>query len=206
MLLAGLLELAEMKNLNRLDKFRLRESRNQLLEAKERVDKIHMKWQNVQYEIMHLQKEEKTCASFRSKDENLELVEEGKFLRSDDVPEDLRHLVVLSDEKQQAALIRPEATTEELHQLRLAQLDWELKQRLAYENNLKESQVSSERLSLEITSKRKVLARFDPTLKAIVEASKPLVAELNVPLHVHNSYHNMTPHLPEPLYVLYVQV
>ncbi|OTF77468.1 hypothetical protein BLA29_001030 [Euroglyphus maynei] len=200
----GLMSLMEIKNLNRLDKYRLKEARKKISMNKEKVDQIHLQLQNIQYEVMHLQKEQKTCASFRSKDESLELVDEDKFLLSDHFPEELKHLLVVSNTS--TNFNKDVATSEDLYKLHLARLDWELKQRIAAENQLKMSEESRFKLEVEIATKKRTLSQFDPTLKNIIEAAKPLVSHLNVPLQVYETSNILTSFLPQPLYVLYIQL
>lgn len=195
-----------MKSLNRLDKYRLKEARKNLFQAKDRVDQIHLQLQNLQYEVMHLQKEQKTCASFRSKDESLDLVDENSFYLSSDVPEDLKALISVSRDGKSATVNTNVATNDQLHSLHLARLNWELKQRISSEDELKLAEESRFRLEVEISAKRRTLAQFDPTLKQIIDASKPLVTQLNVPLQVYNTSNILTTYLPQPLYILYTQV
>ena len=197
----GLMSLMEMKSLNRIDKYRLKEARQRFNASKEKVDKIHLQLQNLQYEVMHLQKEQKTCSSFRSKDELLDLVDCKQFYLSDSIPKDLQHLI----DKKNCSIFK-QATNKELHKLHLARLDWELQQRISSEEELKSAEESRFRFEVEISAKRRTLSQFEPTLRNIIEASKPLVSQLNVPLQVYNTTNSLTPYLPQPLYVLYVQV
>lgn len=195
----------EMKRLNRMDKYRLKEARQRFSASKEKVDKIHLQLQNIQYEVLHLQKEQKTCESFRSKDESLELVDCEKFYLSDSVPENLQHLIVLSKDKKNASLSET-SSSEDRHKLHLARLNWELEQRIQHEDGLKQAEESRFRLEVEISARRRTLSQFEPTLRNVIEASKPMVSQLNVPLQVYNTSNYLAPYLPQPLYVLYVQV
>lgn len=204
--ITGLLSLMDLKYLNRLNKFRLKEARNKLASSKDNVDQIHLQLQNFQYEVMHLQKEQKTCASFRSRDESLDLVDENKFYLSGPVPEDLKKLIIISKDKSKALVDKNAATNEELHKLHLARLDWELKQRMSSEDELKSAEESRFRLEVEISAKRRTLGQFEPTLRNIIESAKPLVTQLNVPLQAYNMANQLTPFLSQPLYVLYIQV
>ena len=68
------------------------------------------------------------------------------------------------------------------------------------------SEESRFKLEVEITTKKRTLSQFDPTLKNIIEAAKPLVSHLNVPLQVYDTSNLLTSYLPQPLYVLYIQV
>ncbi|QQP42471.1 Uncharacterized protein FKW44_017154, partial [Caligus rogercresseyi] len=75
-----------MKKLNRLDKIRLRRSREMTMQAKQRVDTFHLQLQNLKYEVMHLQKETK-CRQFRSKDQDIDLVSLEEFYK--EAPEEI---------------------------------------------------------------------------------------------------------------------
>ncbi len=63
-----------LKKLNRLDKMRLKASRDSTNEAKLNVDALHLQLQNLLYEVMHLQKEINKCQQFKSKDEEIDLI------------------------------------------------------------------------------------------------------------------------------------
>lgn len=196
--------LMELKQLNRLDKYRLKEARKRLLLAKDNVDQINLQLQNILYEIMHLQKEQKTCASFRSKDENLQLVDEQNFLNSNDFPNELRHLLIKNSDK--IIINKDGISREELHKLHLAQLEFELKQRIYSDQQLKVAEKSRQSLEGEILSKKETLFKFDPILKNVIESTKPLVAELNVPLQIYNESNILASFLSQPLYILFTQV
>ena len=71
-----------LKKLNRLDKLRTRNSREATNQAKQRVDSLHLQLQNLLYEVLHLQKEVTKCQQFKSKDEDIDLVEVHEFYRS----------------------------------------------------------------------------------------------------------------------------
>ncbi len=68
------LHVLTLKKLNRLDKMRLKASRNLTNEAKLNVDALHLQLQNLLYEVMHLQKEINKCQQFKSKDEEIDLI------------------------------------------------------------------------------------------------------------------------------------
>jgi len=77
----GSLLFVTLKKLNRLDKLRLKRSRDLTHDAKQRVDTFHLQLENLLYEVFHLQKEVDKCLEFKSKDEDIELVSEEEFYR-----------------------------------------------------------------------------------------------------------------------------
>ena len=68
-----------MKKLNRLDKFRTKQSRETTQASRQRVDSFHLQLQNLLYEVLHLEKEVSKCLSFRSGDEDVNLVPVDEF-------------------------------------------------------------------------------------------------------------------------------
>ena len=70
-----------LKKLNRLDKLRTKQSRDSTQQAKQRVDAFHLQLQNLLYEVLHLQKEVNKCLQFRSKDQDIDLVDVEEFYR-----------------------------------------------------------------------------------------------------------------------------
>ncbi|UXI20277.1 congested-like trachea protein [Sarcoptes scabiei] len=203
----GVIKLMELKHSNRLFKYRIREARNKIMMAKDKVDQINLQLQNIEYEKTHLQKEQKTCASFRSKDEKLELVSEMKFIQSKDFPENMRHLCIVANSNDtQEHCVDKNANSEELHRLHVARLNWELKQRKLSESQLKLAEESRFRLEVEISARKRTLAQFQPTLESIINAAKPLTSQLQIPLQIYDHENIMTSYLPQPLYVLYIQL
>lgn len=55
----------ELKNLNRMEKFRTKHARDSLITAKANVDKQHLQLQNLLYEVIHLKKEVMKCLQFK---------------------------------------------------------------------------------------------------------------------------------------------
>lgn len=80
-------------------------------EEKIKIDEHHLELQNLLYEISHLKKEINTCLEFRSVDETISLVSAEEFLNSS------------SMEVNQTEIVNNE------HKLKLARLDWELRER-----------------------------------------------------------------------------
>ncbi len=181
----GSLVFLALKSLNRFDKYRLRDAKDKLQTAKQKVDTFHLQLQNMLYEVMHLQKECKTCQTFRSKDETINLVPINEF--QTEAPEELKQKNVDS------------------HTLHLARLEWELRQRKQLEEEVKSAESVKKSCEEEIVSKRETLEKLQPMLKSIVEATQPLYSQLNIPLQANDSTHALAQYLPRPLYVLYVQ-
>ncbi len=145
-----------LKRLNRLDKLRARDGREQAQRAKQRVDALHLQLQNLLYEALHLQKEIAKCQQFRSGDEDVHLVPEEAFYR--DAPE---------------AISRPEETRGDEHKRRLARLEFEDATRREMSGALRKLEESRERMESIIRTKRDNLAGLKPQLRKILEATKP---------------------------------
>lgn len=101
-----------LKKLNRLDKVRLRAGRDALHKEKLMVDSNKLQLQNLLYEVEHLRREVQHCLQFKSRDEEIDLVDEQKFY--EEAPE---------------SITKPDITRKDDHARRLARLDWELQQR-----------------------------------------------------------------------------
>ncbi|XP_041347683.1 THO complex subunit 5 homolog A-like isoform X2 [Gigantopelta aegis] len=182
------LQFVVLKKLNRLSHFRCRKMREATSEAKQRIDQYHLQLQNLLYEAMHLQKEITKCLEFKSKDEEIELIDVEEFYK--EAPVDIS---------------RPKLTKNDPHQLTLARLDWELEQRKQLATKLKESQSSKETISQEITTKEEYLESLQPKLSSILQATKPVQNYLGMPYDEIREQHQTAYHLPHPLYVLYMQ-
>ncbi|KAM6931262.1 THO complex subunit 5 homolog [Xenentodon cancila] len=177
-----------LKKLNRLAHMRLKRGRDQTHEAKQKVDVLHLQLQNLLYEVMHLQKEISKCLEFKSKHEEIDLVSEEEFYQ--DAPQDIS---------------RPQLTKNDPHQLTLARLDWELEQRKRLAEKYKESQATKEKIQKSIEVKKEHLTSLQPGLNAIMQASLPVQEYLSMPFEQTQKQTEIGPHLPPPLYVLFVQ-
>ena len=71
-----------LKKLNRLEKMRMKDSRDALQKYREQVDSDHLHLQNLLYENIHLGKEVKKCYDFKSIDEDMDLVPLEEFYAS----------------------------------------------------------------------------------------------------------------------------
>ncbi|XP_047120063.1 THO complex subunit 5 homolog [Schistocerca piceifrons] len=185
----GCLLFVLLKKLNRLEKFRTKHSRETLYKAKQQLDSYHLQLQNLLYEILHVKKEVTKCLQFKSKDEEIELVSVEEFYKT--APESITRL---------------ELTQNDMHQLKLARLEWELEQRKQLAALCHKLQGDKELVAKEIQKKRELLDNLTPRLKTILEATKPLQDYLGLPLDRIRKQHEISYLLPKPLYVLYVQV
>lgn len=68
-----------LRQLNRVDKLRLKKARDVTHDVKQRVDSFHLQLENLLYEVFHLRKEVDKCLEFKSKDEDIELVDVEEF-------------------------------------------------------------------------------------------------------------------------------
>ncbi|GFR17877.1 THO complex subunit 5 homolog [Trichonephila clavata] len=177
-----------LKKLNRIDKHHWKKSRDAVNERKQKVDALHLQYQNLLYEVTHLQKEVTKCLEFKSLDEDIELVTVEEFYR--DAPE---------------SISRPEITKHDPHELRLARLFWESEQRKRFAQKLKEAEV----IKLKYIQEQRVLqgnlSNVLPILKSIIEAAEPFQSKMGMPFEVIRVPHKLAKYLCKPLYVLYVQ-
>ncbi|XP_022085627.1 THO complex subunit 5 homolog isoform X2 [Acanthaster planci] len=177
-----------LKKLNRVAHLRCKAVRETTMGGKQRVDSLHLQLQNLLYEVMHLQKEIKKCREFKSKDEDIELVDVETFYR--EAPSEIS---------------APHATKKDPHKQRLARLDWELEQRKRLAEKLKDCQSNTDILAREINTKEEYLDSLQPQLATILQATIPVQEYLSMPIHEIRAQHQTAKLLPRPLYILYVQ-
>ncbi|KAG8178815.1 hypothetical protein JTE90_015368 [Oedothorax gibbosus] len=177
-----------LKKLNRLDKHQWKKSRDAVNEIKQKVDALHLHYQNLLYEATHLQKEVTKCLEFRSKDEEIELVTIEEFYR--DAPE---------------SISKPEITKVDKHEQTLARLFWESEQRKRFAKLLKEQGVTKEEYILKCKKLKESMAGILPIIKNIYEATRPFQKLMGLPFQARQSKHKLAKHLPRPLYIFYVQ-
>lgn len=137
----------------------------------------------------YLQKEVDKCLEFKSKDEDIELVSEEEFYK--DAP---------------ATISKEEVTRNDQHKKTLARLEWEFEQRKRLSEQCRSIDRKRENITNEITKKQKHLENLFPRLNAILEATRPLQEELNLPLERIKFQKELAALLPDPLYILYSQV
>uniref|UniRef100_A0A3Q3X5Y1 THO complex 5 n=1 Tax=Mola mola TaxID=94237 RepID=A0A3Q3X5Y1_MOLML len=184
----GCILFMNLKKLNRLAHMRLKRGRDQTHEAKQKVDVLNLQLQNLLYEVFHLQKEISKCLEFKSKHEEIDLVSEEEFYK--EAPQEIS---------------RPHFTKNDLHQLTLARLDWELEQRKRLAEKYKESQATKEKIHESIEVIKQHLNSLKPGLNDIMQASLPVQQYLSMPYEQTQKQTEVARHLPPPLYVLFVQ-
>ncbi|KAH9525751.1 THO complex subunit 5, partial [Bulinus truncatus] len=177
-----------MKKLNRMAHFRCRKVRETTNEAKHKIDQCHLQLQNLLYEAMHLEKEIMKCMEFKSKDEEIELISVEEFYK--DAP---------------ASITNAEVTKNDPHLQMLGRLEWELELRKKLAAKLAATKKNKEQLSQEIQSKQDYLETLQPKLSAILQATRPVQDYLSMPYNAIQEEHLMAQHLPQALYVLYMQ-
>ncbi|VVC86666.1 unnamed protein product [Leptidea sinapis] len=180
------LQLVALKKLNRLEKVRTRTGREALHKEKQRVDSTHLLLQNLLYEADHLNKEVTKCLQFKSKDEEIELVPLEDFYKN--APPEV---------------IRPEITKTDEHQLQLARLEWELRQRRELAGACNELIASKERVGAAIAAARSRLDALVPHLRDVLKATKPLQECLALKLDEKREETKLASLLPPPLFLLY---
>ncbi|XP_050351086.1 THO complex subunit 5 homolog [Nymphalis io] len=180
------LHLVALKKLNRLEKVRTRAGRDALHKEKQRVDSTHLLLQNLLYEADHLNKEVTKCLQFKSKDEEIELISMEDFYKHAPIE-----------------ISRPEITKTDEHQLQLARLEWELRQRRELAGACSELVASKERVAAAIAAARSRLDALAPHLKDVLKATKPLQECLALRLDEKRDETRAATLLPSPLFLLY---
>ncbi|XP_059052131.1 THO complex subunit 5 homolog [Achroia grisella] len=180
------LHLVALKKLNRLEKVRTRAGRDALHKEKQRVDSTHLLLQNLLYEADHLNKEVTKCLQFKSKDEEIELVPIEDFY-----------------ENAPTEISRQEVTKTDEHQLQLARLEWELRQRRELAGACNELVASKERVAAAIAATRSRLEALAPHLKDVLKSTKPLQECLALRLDEKRDEARAASLLPLPLFLLY---
>ncbi|KAH9629461.1 hypothetical protein HF086_015791 [Spodoptera exigua] len=180
------LNLVALKKLNRLEKVRTRAGRDALHKEKQRVDSTHLLLQNLLYEADHLNKEVTKCLQFKSKDEEIELVSLEDFFTN--APPEIS---------------RPELTKTDEHQLQLARLEWELRQRRELAAACNELISSKERVAAAIAAARSRLDALVPHLRDVLKSTKPLQECLALRLDDKRDEARAASLLPSPLFLLF---
>lgn len=176
----------KLKKLNRLDKIRLATRRESLAKEKLNVDSNRLKLQNLIYEADHLKKEINKCISFKSEDEDIELIPMEEFLEK--APESSRAVV---DDK---------------HALRMARLEFELQQRKEYALQCKELEKNKEEVAQKIVSVRENLESLEPCLVNVCQATRPIQKILDMPFEIEWEIQKIVRLLPQPLYMAYTKL
>lgn len=194
----GSLIVVKLKKLNRLDKIRLANRRESLAKEKLNVDSKRLKLQNLSkysskifraqsltysnisvYEADHLKKEINKCISFKSEDEDIELVSLEEFMAK--ATEDNGNL----DE----------------HQLRMKRLEFELRLRKEYAEQCKQLEKSKEEVAQKIVSLRDNLDSLEPCLQNICKVTRPVQKILNMNFEAEWETEKIIRLLPQPLFM-----
>lgn len=175
-----------LKKLNRLEKVRTRSGREALHKEKQRVDSTHLLLQNLLYEADHLDKEVTKCLQFKSKDEEIELISLSEFY-----------------ETAPSEISRREVTEKNKHELQLARLEWELRQRRELAGACNEVVASKERVCAAIAAAKSRLDALSPHLKDVLKSTKPLQECLALKLDEKHDEARAASLLPTPLFMLY---
>lgn len=152
--------LAEMKQLNRLEKLRTQNNRAKVSQLKRKVDTFFLQLQNLRDEEMYIQKEAKRCFDYKSKVDEADLVSLEEFYQSP------RFQTIDAEAKQDE------------HKLTLARLEWELEQRISLAREVDESSTLTLESKRQITCTQDTLSRLRQSMSSVVEALSPLSNEL----------------------------
>ena len=174
-----------LRKLNRLEKLRLKQSREELHRVKGQVDSQHLQLQNLLYEVRHLQKEVNKCLQFKSQDEDIDLVPIEEFLK--DAPASVKK------------------SENDAHQLQKARLEWELQQRKQLAELCKQIHEEKEKVAKDIEKQQLHLDNLSPMLRNILQATKPVEESLGAKVEETRHHHQLAYLLPQPLFFLYVQ-
>jgi len=177
-----------LKKLNRLEKLRIKRSRDATNQSKQSVDSFNLQLQNLLYEVLHLKKEVTKCVNFKSADENLSLISTEQFY-----------------EEAPTSISCPDVTENDEHALRLARLQWELSRREELSGEAERREVDRERLENVIRSKEDKLRELGPQLTSILSSTVPVQDYLGLPLTDQRDQQSLAKLLPASLYILYTQ-
>eukprot|EP00092_Neocalanus_flemingeri_P094704 GFUD01120435.1.p1 GENE.GFUD01120435.1~~GFUD01120435.1.p1 ORF type:complete len:711 (+),score=250.43 GFUD01120435.1:40-2172(+) len=177
-----------LKKLNRLEKLRIKRSRDATNQSKQSVDSFNLQLQNLLYEVLHLKKEVTKCVHFKSADESLSLIPTDKFY-----------------EEAPASVSCPDVTETDEHALRLARLQWELARRRELGEEAEQRESERDRLDGVIRSKDDKLRELGPQLASILSSTVPVQDYLGMPLSDRREQLSLARLLPSPLYILYTQ-
>ncbi|XP_030751989.1 THO complex subunit 5 homolog isoform X2 [Sitophilus oryzae] len=183
-----------IKKLNRLDKLAHVLGREALNTEKQKCDSIKLTYQNLVYELHHLVTETNKCLSFKSEDEDIELVSFEDFMKN--APEAVSKKFIDFDPND----------SEQDHALRLARLEWELTQRKNLAEECKALEEKKKKVVEEITERKERLNDLLPLLTTVIKATKPLQEHLGMSSELTRKEHKLAPLLSDPLYVLYANI
>lgn len=176
-----------LKKLNRLENIRLSAARDAIATEKQMVEGRYMQYQNLLYEVDHYDSEYRKCMQYISRDETIDLISTEEFFKN--APEDITSKFLEDNENN--------------HELYLARLDFELKQRINLALLLEDLKVEKKSVKEEIINLKEKLAGLEPKLLDVVAATKPLQEYLGLNIGEINPEHKLACHLPDYLYLMY---
>jgi len=176
-----------LKKLNRLEKLRLKKSRDATNLAKQNTDSFNLQLQNLLYEVLHLKKEVTKCVNYKSADDNITMIPTEDFFK--EAPETVATPEIVNDP----------------HAQKLARLQWELVKRKELEQEVDEREMERDKSELIIRTKEDKLRDLGPQLTKILEQSLPVQQYLEMPLTDTRDQLELARLLPSPLYVMYSQ-
>ncbi|CAH0564119.1 unnamed protein product [Brassicogethes aeneus] len=194
LLLDVCLKIAVIKKLNRVDKIQHVFGKDLLNVEKQKCDSIKLVYQNLVYELGHLMHEVTKCNSFKSKHEDIDLIDFSDFMKG--APSDITDKFKNVDMN----------NSEDLHNLTLARLEYELQQRKSLAKSYETLQEEKKKLAEDIVERKKKLDGLLPLLNTIINATKPLQEYLNIPIDKVRAEHKLAQLLPDPLYIFYANV
>ncbi|XP_065831134.1 THO complex subunit 5 homolog [Oscarella lobularis] len=183
------LHVITLRRLNRAGQVRCKAARDKTIRSRQEIDGLHLQLQNLLYHVMHLQGEIRECRDFKSRDGDILLVGEDEFYR--DAP---------------ASISCPDETKGNDHKKMLARLHWELEQRKSLTRQLSEADLEKSAVVKDIDTKKAILSSLQPQLDSVMKATLPVQELMSMPFAQMRVQQKLAYHLPEPLYVLFVQL
>lgn len=176
-----------MKKLNRVEKTRTKISREKISKERQKADVAKIKLDNMLCEMQHLRKEIDKCLKFRSRPLGIDLISVDEFY-----------------EKAPKNISKPEITKNDEHQLQLARLEWELKQRKELATLLSDLESKKTLFTEQIDKKERDLNSLAPLIKDVLSVTQPLKEKLGPITSKTTTIGDRAAFLPDPLYFLFV--
>ncbi|KAI6213919.1 hypothetical protein M3Y94_00208300 [Aphelenchoides besseyi] len=148
----------QLRQLNRLSNFRNRRLKEQILTAQHESDLVFLTFNNLANEISHLKRTISSTLNFRSADEKLELVPVEEFIV----------------EAPKIGMELDEAIKTDAHKLRMARLNFELKQREQMCETQHELEIRKAALGSDIMGKEFRLSQIPTQIRLVRNAAKTL--------------------------------
>ncbi|RDD47444.1 THO complex subunit 5-like protein [Trichoplax sp. H2] len=183
----ALMSILSLREINRISQMLCKNAKDSTQEAKQKCESVQLQLENLLYEIVHLKEEISKCGQFKPCGDDITLLEVEEFYRV--APENIS---------------LPERTRHDPHQLKLAQLQWELQEREKLAEKCRLAKEEKDRLIKRIEDKRKRIRNLNPLLDSVLTATRPLQDYLSLSISQVDSSSSAR-YLPRPLYFLFVQ-